>query len=163
MTTGADISRQIRELQDMNVRELKRRWAEVFGEAAPNGHKQYLIKRIAWRIQANTEGDISERARQRAEELANDADLRLKAPRKTRRSTAGNRMLGRLSRPDDPRLPMPGTVLSREYKGRTVQVTVLDGGFEYEGAVYRSLSAVARAVTGSHWNGYHFFGLRKGR
>ena len=54
---------------------------------------------------------------------------------------------------------MPGTVLTREYHGETVTVTVLGSGFEYEGDIYRSLTAVAKAVTGSHWNGYHFFGL----
>jgi len=60
---------------------------------------------------------------------------------------------------DDRRLPMPGTVLTREYRGRTIAVTVLDEGFECEGKVYRSLSAVARAVTGTRWNGLLFFGL----
>jgi hypothetical protein len=60
-------------------------------------------------------------------------------------------------------LPVPATVLTREYRGKTVLVTVLDRGFEYEGVVYRSLSAVARAVTGSHWNGYGFFGLAGGK
>jgi hypothetical protein len=54
---------------------------------------------------------------------------------------------------------MPGTVLTREYRGGEVRVTVLDRGFECEGQVYRSLTAVAKAVTGSHWNGFHFFGL----
>jgi hypothetical protein len=54
---------------------------------------------------------------------------------------------------------MPGAILTREYKGETVQVTVRDHGFEYLGEVYRSLSAVAKAVTGSHWNGHYFFGL----
>jgi hypothetical protein len=54
-------------------------------------------------------------------------------------------------------------VLTREYRGMTVKVTVLDSGFEHEGRVYRSLTAVAKAVTGSHWNGHHFFGLRDGR
>ena len=66
MTAGTDIRGQLKELQEMNARELKRRWAEVFGEEAPNGHKQYLIKRIAWRVQAKAEGDISERARRHA-------------------------------------------------------------------------------------------------
>lgn len=55
---------------------------------------------------------------------------------------------------------MPGTVLARQYKGRTITVTVLEDGFEYAGEVFRTLSAVAKAVTGSHWNGYHFFGLK---
>ena len=60
-------------------------------------------------------------------------------------------------------MPLPGTILRREYKGRTIKVAVLDNGFEYEGDIYRSLSAVAKVVTGTHWNGYHFFNLaRKG-
>jgi hypothetical protein len=65
----------------------------------------------------------------------------------------------------DSRLPAPGTVLSRDYRGQRLEVTVLEQGFEYDGVVYRSLSAVARAVTGTHWNGWAFFGLNnvKGR
>ena len=60
------------------------------------------------------------------------------------------------------RLPIPGTVLTRKYRGRLIEVTVLPKGFEWEGEVYRSLSAVAKAVTGSHWNGFLFFGLNDG-
>ena len=81
MTVDTGVAARIDALHKMTVKELRRRWAEVFGEEAPNGHKQYLIKRLAWRIQANAEGDISERARRRAEELADDSDLRVKAPR----------------------------------------------------------------------------------
>lgn len=58
---------------------------------------------------------------------------------------------------------MPGALLTREYKGRTIRVRVLPGGFDYEGTIYRSLSAVAQAVTGAHWNGYLFFGIEKPR
>ncbi len=61
--------------------------------------------------------------------------------------------------PRDERLPLPGATVAREYKGQSVEVKVLRGGFLYAGDVYRSLSAVARAVTGTHWNGYHFFRL----
>jgi hypothetical protein len=57
---------------------------------------------------------------------------------------------------------MPGALLRRIYKGRTILVTVLEDGFEYEDTVYKSLTAVARAVTGTHWNGYLFFGLKNG-
>lgn len=60
----------------------------------------------------------------------------------------------------DPRLPLPGTTLTRPYKGRLVEVRVLADGFVYEGEHFKSLSAVVKAVTGKHWNGYHFFGLR---
>jgi hypothetical protein len=59
----------------------------------------------------------------------------------------------------DRRLPIPGTVISKVYKGTVIDVNVLDKGFEYDGKVYRTLSAIAGAVTGQHWNGYLFFGL----
>jgi hypothetical protein len=61
----------------------------------------------------------------------------------------------------DPRLPRPGTVLTRPYKGRTLAITVLEDGFEFDGRKYTSLTAIAKVVTGSHWNGMHFFGLRR--
>ena len=59
----------------------------------------------------------------------------------------------------DPRLPMPGTLLSREYKGRVISVEVRENGFEFDGKIYKSLSSIARAVTGTRWNGFLFFGL----
>jgi hypothetical protein len=154
MTQGME--RQIEELGDMSAAELREQYREVFGEETRSRHKGFLRKRILWRLQANAEGGLSERARRRAAELADEADLRLLAP--VARGLASRRAPSR-----DRRLPMPGTVLTREYRGWTVTVTVLDEGFEYAGAVYRSLTAVARAITGTHWNGYHFFGLKGGR
>ena len=159
-----NVAKEVAVMRGMTVPDLRRKYAEVFGEDARSRHKAFLIKRITWRMQANAEGGLSERARRRAEELANDADLRVHAPRQATapagepRATATGTIAG-----GDSRLPMPGTVLARDYRGRAVRVTVLqDGRFEYEGEVYRSLSAIAAAVTGSHWNGYYFFGL-KGR
>jgi hypothetical protein len=115
-------------------------------------------------MQANAEGDLSQRARRRAEALANDADLRMKPPKgRVPAAAGGGSVTGRVAPSRDPRVPMPGTVLTRPYKGKTVQVTVLRDGFECDGAVYGSLSAVAKAVTGSHWNGWHFFGLAGGK
>jgi hypothetical protein len=146
------VAKQVDALRDMTVAELRERYAEVFGEESRSSHKDFLRKRITWRLQANDEGGLSDRALRRAKELANDADLRLLAP--------AARTVIRPFRPShDRRLPMPGTVLQREYHGQTVTVTVLDSGFEYAGQVYRSLTAVAKAVTGSHWNGYLFFGI----
>ena len=160
-----DVRKEVRTLKAMTVAELRDRYAEVFGEPTTSGHKQYLWRRIIWRLQANAEGDLTGRARRRATELANDADLRLYAPKGDSTSQApaadGRTTTGRLLTTHDPRVPMPGTQLEREYKGRTIQVTVLHDGFEYAGEVYRSLSAIAKAVTGSHWNGYHFFGMAK--
>jgi hypothetical protein len=63
----------------------------------------------------------------------------------------------------DLRLPRPGEILRRPYRDREILVRVLEAGFEFEGRRYRSLSAVAQAVTGAHWNGWLFFGLSSGR
>jgi hypothetical protein len=152
------------DLADMPVAALKERYLEVFGEATRSANKQWLIRRIAWRIQALAEGDLSERARRRAAELARDADVRLRPPTipVALPPPDGARLMtvtGRIVRQTDERMPVPGTVLHREYRGVKHEVQVLPSGFEYEGKVYRSLSAVAAAITGSHWNGFHFFGL----
>jgi hypothetical protein len=154
-----NISRELAALRRLSPRELRARYAEVFGETTVANNKAWLVKRIAWRLQALAEGDLSERARRRAAELANDADLRTTPPRDRRApEPAPERPPARVLRfqPDD-RLPPPGTVITRTYKGETLQVKVLADGFEYEGQVYPSLSAVARHVTGSHCNGYLFF------
>ncbi len=74
------LGKELAALRRMTVRELRQKYELLFGEACRSHHKEWLIKRIAWRLQANEEGDLSERARRRAEELANDADLRLKPP-----------------------------------------------------------------------------------
>jgi hypothetical protein len=154
-----NVAVQLADLERMSVRELRTRYAEVFGEETNAQNRTWLLRRLAWRLQALAEGDLSERARQRAAELANDADLRMNPPRvpvTTITASAEPQVLR--FKPDD-RLPPPGTVLTRKYKGELVQVQVLPQGFEYAGKVYRSLSAVAKAITGSHCNGYFFFGL----
>ncbi|MBU1700158.1 MAG: DUF2924 domain-containing protein [Candidatus Eisenbacteria bacterium] len=148
------VAREIERLSDMTAAELREKYAGAFGEETQSRHKTFLRKRIAWRLQANEDGGLSERALQRARELANEADLRLLAPR-------GRTEVHRFRPSHDRRLPMPGTVITREYKGRTISVMVLDEGFEYEGEVYRSLSALARKVTGTRWNGFLFFGIAK--
>ena len=157
-----DIAAEVAAMQQMTVTQLRHRYAEEVGEKARSGNKAWLIKRIAWRIQANAYGDLSERARQRAMELANDAEIRLKAPhdQTTPATTAAPRQAAD-SVSGNGRLPVPGTELVRKYKGRTYKVMVLAEGFEYGGETFTSLSAVAARITGSHWNGFLFFGLRK--
>jgi hypothetical protein len=158
-----NIDKEVAVMQRMTVGELQRKFGEVFGEQPRGRNKQWLIKRIAWRMQANAEGGLSERALRRAAELANDADLRLTAPKqfKSAGPPDADPSTTQPIAPLDPRLPMPATLITREYKGQTVQVKVLADGFEYEGERYKSLSAAAKAVTGGHWSGYLFFGLNK--
>jgi Protein of unknown function (DUF2924) len=148
-------------LRKMSNRQLRGKFADLFGhDARTCNNRVWLIRRILWRIQALAEGDLSERARLRAAELANDADLRLSPPRPVSSPK---------KQPPQPMAAAPkssrvdrlrsGTVLTRMYKGKMLQVTVLDNGFLYEGHVFSSLSAVAKAITGSHCSGNRFFGL----
>lgn len=153
-----NVGRELAALQKMPVGELRRKYEEVFRETCRSFHKVWLVKRIIWRMQAEAEGDLTERARARAAELANDADLRLKAPPQPKPADAGSLVKKTaVSFSADDRLPLPGALLTREYKGKTVTVMVLQDGFEWEGTVYRSLSAAAKAITGTHTSGYLFF------
>ena len=155
-----NVGRELAVLQKMTVAELRRKYEEVFREACRSFHKVWLVKRIIWRLQAQAEGDLTERARARAAELANDADLRMKAPPQPKPAATGAVVTkSPVKFAGDDRLPLPGALLTREYKGKTVTVMVLQDGFEWEGTVYRSLSAAAKAITGTHTSGYFFFHL----
>lgn len=158
--------KEIQGLTRMTVGELRDKHVEVFREESRSYHKEFLRKRIAWRIQALAEGDLSTRARRRAEQLANDADLRTRTPRDPVASgsleVAARTVTSRLSPSSDPRLPLPGMLLAREYQGRDIVVKVLDNGFEYENRRYKSLSAIAKEITGVKWNGFIFFGIARG-
>lgn len=159
-----NIAKEVAAMQRMTTKQLRVKYAEVFGDGTNANNRTWLIRRIAWRLQSLAEGELSERARGRAAELACDADLRLNPPTlkiaaqpaplpETRTITRDAGFAA------DERLPPPGTMLSRKYKSGTIQVKVLAEGFEYAGEVYGSLSAVAKAATGSHCNGFAFFGL----
>jgi DUF2924 family protein len=152
-----NIVNEVAALQRLSVGQLRQRFADLFGEATAASNRTWLIKRIAWRMQALAEGDLTERARQRAAELARDADLRLNPPPSKANTTTTPTEPIRMPTPVDRRLPPPGTILTRPYKGQLVQVQVLTDGFAYAGRVFPSLSAVAKAVTGSHTNGFLFF------
>src|ERR1700723_2765948 len=152
---------EIESLRRASLADLRNRFQEVFQEEARSRHREHLFRRIAWRLQALAEGDLSERARARAGEIARDADLRKIAPRDFFTVSGESvRTVGsdRDRRQRDNRLPLPGTMLSRKWKGRTLLVEVLDDGFRFENRQYTSLSAIAVAVTGTRWNGLTFFG-----
>ena len=159
-----DVEKEVAALRAMTAGQLCERYAELFGEKSRTRHKVYLIRRIAWRIQANAEGDLSERARRRAEELANEADVRVTPPRGLDgrlRPVKTSAKSAHVS--SDRRLPAPGTAIVRQYKGQTLRVLVLPDGLEFDGRRYKSLTAVAKAITGSHCNGYRFFRLEDAR
>ena len=103
-----------------------------------SNNRQFLFRRIAWRIQALAEGGLSERARRRALEIANDADIRVRAPnKKALDPEAFLKVTERLPKPHDSRLPPPGAWLERNYRGQRIAIKVRIDGFEFEGRVYR--------------------------
>jgi hypothetical protein len=155
--------KEIAALRKMTMRELRQRYNELFDATSTCNNKQWLLKRIIWRLQANAEGDLSERAKRRAAELANDADLRLSPPKSKCAPPPVNStpsVFVPTSLHDS--MPPPGTVIFRLYKGQELRVMVLpDGHFEFEGERFRSLSALAKMITGTHVNGRKFFGIAK--
>ncbi|HMO16385.1 MAG TPA: DUF2924 domain-containing protein [Pirellulaceae bacterium] len=148
---------EVASLEKMTIGQLANKYEQVIGEQCRSRHKRYLIRRIAWRLQANSEGGISERALKRAEELAIDAEIRVTPPR--RQSELESAATIPIVAARDPRLPPSGTFIEREYKGRPLRVLVLENGFEYEGRRYKTLTAIANEITGSHVNGFQFFRL----
>jgi hypothetical protein len=163
-TVNNAVLMEVEKLRRATLAGLREKYREVFQEQTRSRHREHLFRRIAWRLQALAEGDLSERARERAREIARDADLRTVAPPdfftvsgESVRTTPGNRN----RRQQDSRLPLPGALLTRKWKGRVLLVEVLKDGFRYEGQHYSSLSAIAVAITGTRWNGLAFFGLTR--
>ena len=155
------IAVQVTELMHMSVGELREKYAELFGEETNSRHRQWLLRRISYRIHELAEGGLSERARKRAAELADEAHLRRRMPTMAAEQKPLAEQEPPAEEPSKPardeRLPAPGTVLVREFQGTSHEVTVLERGFLYQGKNYRSLSRIARAITGTAWNGYRFF------
>lgn len=150
---------ELRRLAGLGIRQLQDEYERHAGEPARSNNRTYIEKRIAWRLQAAAEGGLSERARARALELARESDLRVRPGREVHDAYQ------RVGTPPEARSHTPpvGSVLRRIYRGRTYDVRVVEGGFELDGARYRSLSAVARHITGSDWNGRLFFGITRRR
>jgi hypothetical protein len=131
-------------LQTAPTADLKQQWRELFGKEPPPFNRPYLVSRLSYRVQELAYGGLKPETRARLEALGEQLD-------------GGNVVLRRI-RADS--RPMPGTRLLREYDGVQHVVTVRADDFEFEGRPYRSLSAVARHITGTRWNGWTFFGLR---
>ena len=159
-----EIDRIVAQLKSTPTKDLKRKYADLFGHPSSSGNKAWLVRRLAWKIQSQHEGlDISERARQRAIELAKISELRTTIPRPKKPKPQNSTITQSVRFNVDSRLPMPGAILTKVYKGQKIEVTVLTDGFLFLGRHFRSLSAVARAVSGQHCNGFAFFGLNKGK
>ena len=145
MTTHEPILARLAALKAMSVNELKTEWQAMFDAPAPNNSRTFLESRLAYRIQELTYGGPDKQTRRLLGLLADEVEGTL-----TRKAQIA-----------DPRNPVVGTKLIREWDGVAHTVTVLKDGFDWGGQRYKSLSAVARAITGTRWNGYRFFGLRE--
>ena len=138
-----NIAKEVAALRRLSTRDLRARYAETFGETTNANNRIWLVKRIAWRLQVQAEGDLSERARRRAAELANDADLRLSPPvEKPVAAPAEFSTVAVQRRQTDERVPPPGTTITRTYKGETLQVQVSSQG----GTKYSELQPLGRGA-----------------
>ena len=158
MKQQKSITAEIRELRAMPVPKLVNTYETVFGKPPRVKNREWLWKRVAWKIQEQRYGGLSKPAQARLEELIAEIQLPLGENRRTVTGALNGSERGVNHRATAPPV---GTTLTREWHGQEVRVRVVEQGFEWDGAVYKSLSAVAKAVTGSHWNGRLFFGLTK--
>ena len=150
---------QVKQLDTMTVPQLREKWREIFGVETKQRHRRYLQKRLAWEIQSRHFGGLPPEMQQRVDELRKEFET---SDPKTWFAMARHNVEARrrqAPRVRDRRLPPPGTALTRDYKDQRLTVTVSEDGFVYEGRPYRSLSAIAREITGSHISGPAFFGL----
>lgn len=156
------INQQEQMLSKLQNRELCSRYAQYYGHPPTSKNRLHLIKKILWAIQRDEHGDISEAAKKRALEIADDRDIKERFQQKERPSTKHSSTVTKTIPYQPTKELLPGMVLHRDYQDKSIQVLVLENGyFEWEGNSYKSLSAVARAVTGTRWNGLLFFGLRQ--
>ena len=134
------IPTRVAALQTMSTHELKALWQTLYTTGPPPFNTAYFKTRLAYRLQELAFGGLGEEVKLHLEQLAS----------------------GQMPMPtSDPDMPMEGTCLIREWKGAEHRVTVMATGYAYQGCLYKSLSAVARKITGSRWNGPLFFGLRR--
>ena len=142
-----DVLRRLAAQKTATTPDLKQQWRELFGTEPPAFNRAYLQSRLAYRVQALAHGGLKPETVARLEAIGERLD-------------GGNVVLRRM-RADD--RPVAGTRLIRAHRGVEHVVTVLQDGFEFEGRPYRSLSAIARHITGTRWNGWTFFGLKNHR
>lgn len=153
------ITSQIATLKNAPLTELQNKYKVLFDtKETPCDNKVYLLKRIAYKLQEVKYGGLSETVKTKIRELMAKYDpVNNKALRP--RVTSAGKEVSSLPFGRDKRLPIPGTVITKKYKGQVIQVKVLEKGFEYNNTFYKSLSSLTYEITGAHWNGYDFFGL----
>jgi hypothetical protein len=135
-------------LKTATTPDLRDQWRQLFETEPPLYNRRFLESRLAYRIQELAYGGLKPETVERLDALVEELEGR------------GNITRGRIRHHDK---PVAGTVLVREWQGVEHQVTVREDGYEYQGRPYQSLSSAARAITGTRWNGWVFFGLKSRR
>ena len=155
-----NIKAEISSLFEMTVNELRSKFFGLLGFYTHSRNKDFLVRKISWKIQAKCFGDITADMRAKAYEIADFSRLRIRntiVPKQHFNGYIGSAKKIELKR--DSRLPMDGSILSRNYRGKNIVVKVLNDSFEFDGREYSTLSGIARDITGTNWNGFKFFGL----
>jgi DUF2924 family protein len=137
------LEQQLADLPGMSPAQLRAKWRECWRKPAPNIGTELLRRGIAWKLQSRVFGDLP-------------SDIKRELERAAQRLRRGEELIG-LGRPS----LTPGTRLVRQWRGRVHQVLVMDDGYEYDARRFSSLTKVATAITGTHWSGPSFFGLKK--
>lgn len=145
---------EITALKSASAEELLRRYRELYGEDAASSHKLYLWRKVAYKLQEREHGSLSAKAKNRLKGLIEEYD-----PINNKALRPDTPVVSLTAPGKDKRIPIPGTVITKDYKGSNYKVKVLETGFEYRGKIYKTLSAIAKEITGAHWNGYLFFNL----
>ena len=143
---------QIVAFRETSLGKLQKKYKELYGKETLSNNGVYLWRRIAYKLQEFEYGGLSRKAQKRIKEL-----ITLYDPINNR--TLRSKSVKKRSDFRDERLPIPGTVIVRQYKGKTLEVKVLERGFEYNNKIYKTLTTLAQEITGSHWSGYEFFNL----
>ncbi|MCP4603504.1 MAG: DUF2924 domain-containing protein [Proteobacteria bacterium] len=141
ITELADIATQLEEIQGMTTKQLQMRYEEVFGRPTRSKDKKHLAKKISSIIEETAIPKRAEKKKKAKKKVSLTATAKEKAAER------------------DPRIPMPGTVLTRKYKGTVYKAKVLKDAFEYKGKQFKSLSGIARKITGMWWSGFSFWNL----
>jgi Protein of unknown function (DUF2924) len=156
---------KIQDLPRMNAPQLQAVHKEMFGTEHPIANCQHLRRKIAWHMQAGKNSGLPESVRQYAIAIARGTELRSRISENAALRKAGvpleQTVTTRVVQTRDTRVPMPGSLIVKDYKAQTIVVKVLDNGFEFDGRRFTSLSAIAGEITGTRWNGFAFFGLEK--
>ncbi|MDP2922649.1 MAG: DUF2924 domain-containing protein [Candidatus Omnitrophota bacterium] len=155
---GENAISEIMALKEMSLGELEKKYEAIFDrKKAPSNNKVYLWRKIAYRIQELEHGGLSSEVQGKIEKFIQKYDPVNNKSLRSIINTNGSSKKSKLSR--DKRLPIPGTVITKEYKGIKLQIKAIESGFEYNNKTYKSLTSIAKEVTGAHWNGYLFFNL----